>query len=194
MAAFRFLRRLASRLSGWGRSETASAARKVELTWTEPLEGLKALLAGEGAIPCPDSEARVARLEERYSISIPTDFRRYLLHIAPLKDAMDGEITDWWSLDRICNIPGDYRQEVSEPIASEAAAYLFFADYMMWCWAWAVCCSDGPNRGRVALIGADPDGFVADSFTGFVERYLRNPVDMAHTFPPQWHEAGSALH
>jgi hypothetical protein len=55
---------------------------------------------------------------------------------------------------------------------------------MLWCWAWAVCCSEGPNRGRIAVI-SDPSGFVAENFLEFVERYLRDPDEMACAHPPQ---------
>lgn len=63
-------------------------------------------------------------------------------------------------------------------IAAEAHSYLFFADYSIWCWAWAICCGDGPNRGKVALVGGAPDRIVADSFSDFVERYLRDPASV----------------
>ncbi|MFJ5929933.1 hypothetical protein ACIQCS_09515 [Sphingomonas sp. NPDC092440] len=36
------------------------------------------------------------------------------------------------------------------------------------CWAWILCCEEGEDYGRVAVIGAG-DRRVADSFTGFVK-------------------------
>jgi hypothetical protein len=167
----------------------------------DPLDGLRALLAREGGTPSPQAERTVAALEERYGIRIPADFRNYLLHVAPLQDVMDGEMTNWFSLDRVRSIPDELAQFSTTPhapsthpgIAAEESAYLVFADYMIWCWGWAVCCSDGPNRGRVALITGD-DGFVAASFTEFVERYLRDPPAMANTFPPPWREKGATMH
>ena len=85
---------------------------------------------------------------------------------------MDADYGSWWTPARIKNIPDEYEHKISAPdIAAEAKTALFFLDHLMWCWAWAICCGDGPNRGRVFLIGNE-DRFVADSFGEFVQRYI----------------------
>ena len=160
--------------SGWERNSSP-----------EPLKGLADWVAGQGGLRAPAAVAReaVESFESRYAIRIPEDFRLYLLEVAPAEDLWDDAHTIWWPPSRVRNIPDEYEHPIENAaIAAEADAYLFFADYMIWCWAWAVCCSDGPNRGKVACI-ADPEGFVADSFTQFVERYLRDPEAMAKTLP-----------
>lgn len=187
MAAFQSLRRLLSRLFGWERnSEPASEGFRRDFTEAEladPVEALLRWLHG-GSVPeiAKDSEARVAALESRYGLRFPDDFRRYLI-AAPRFETTDDELTTWWTLDRVRSIPDEYEHALAHPaIAAEAGAYIFFADYMIWAWAWAVCCSDGPNRGRIAFIG-DPEGFVAESFSEFAGRYLRDPVGMGNTLP-----------
>jgi len=124
----------------------------------------------------PASEAKVAALEQRYHLTLPDDFRRYLLTACPEgENEWDTENTIWWPLHRIRNVPEEYEHPIQdERIAAAADKYLFFADYMIWCWAWAICCADGPDRGRVALIGGLPDRIVADNFDEFVDRYIRN--------------------
>ena len=88
---------------------------------------------------------------------------------------MDAETTAWWPLQRLKNIPDEYPHTVTDPtIAKNAPRYIFFADYMIWCWAWAIDCGDGKDRGRVAVIGGSPDRFVADSFAEFVDRYVED--------------------
>jgi hypothetical protein len=185
MAPFQFLRRRLSRHFGWGRSSVPKAAppkpafvRRPEEDW---LEAFARWLQSGDAPPRPvDALRSVEQAESRYGLRIPEDFRRYLIDVAPSADMMDDEETNWAGLHRIRSLPEEYEHEIRHPaIAAEAGAYLFFADYMIWCWGWAVCCSDGPNRGRVAVI-SEPEGFVADSFAGFVERYLHDPVEMAH--------------
>lgn len=47
---------------------------------------------------------------------------------------------------------------------------------MIWCWAWAICCSEGPNRGKVAMIGGQPNHFVADSFRDFLAMALADDL------------------
>jgi hypothetical protein len=50
----------------------------------------------------------------------------------------------------------------------------FFADYLIWCWAWAIVCGDDENRGRVVVISGH-DRFVADSFAQFVDLHISDP-------------------
>jgi hypothetical protein len=64
-------------------------------------------------------------------------------------------------------------------VARDASKYLFFADYMIWCWAWAIACGDGEHRGRVAVINGVSDRFVADSFGQFVDRYILDKNSVA---------------
>jgi hypothetical protein len=117
---------------------------------------------------CEDVEA----LERRYSLRLPEDFRSYLLNAAPSTTFMDDIGTQWWALDEIKSISDECPDwppgQVIAEIEQEKDAYLVFADYLIWCYAWAICCSDGPNRGRIALIGGLPDAFVADSFREFL--------------------------
>ncbi|MEI9851687.1 MAG: SMI1/KNR4 family protein [Sphingomonas sp.] len=144
-----------------------------------PAQALRALWADDPDAELPrDPRAGVAALERRYGIAIPEDFRDYLLRACPAEDLWDagsGHDFIWWGLGRIKNIPDEYEQPIRNPeIASEAHRYLFFSDYCIWFWAWAICCSDGPNRGKVAVIG-DSERFVANSFAQFVETYRTRP-------------------
>jgi len=89
---------------------------------------------------------------------------------------MDDLGTQWWSLKEIKPVsiecPDGSPGRATPAIESERDTYLVFSDYLLWCYAWAICCSDGPNRGKVALIGGSPDGFVAPSFGEFVKLEL----------------------
>jgi hypothetical protein len=156
-----------------------------------PLDVLKRRLSpGEGP-PRLDASAQVDRLEERCGARMPEDFRAYLLQVAPATDLMDDQLTLWWGIDHVQNLADelpDLSGIAHAGIRDEGGAYLLFADYMIWAWAWAVCCSWGPNRGRVAIIGGSPDGFVAQSFSEFVSRYLRDPDEMTGAQPPPWRE------
>ena len=122
----------------------------------------------------------VAALEERYGIALPTDFRTYLICGCPQNDpSWDNELTNWWPIDRIKNIPDEYNHDLTSSIIKDVAdKSLFFADFSIWCWAWAICCDEGEHRGKVAVIGAG-DRFVATSFNEFVERYIADPAGFA---------------
>ncbi len=128
----------------------------------------------------------IERLETRYGIRLPPDFREYLLHACP-KDNFAGDwrelathliLADWWPLERIKNLVDEYEHPITDAaIAGDAAAYIFFADYAVWCGAWAINCGDSENRGRVIVISPDTR-IVADSFDEFVDRYIEDPRKM----------------
>ena len=121
-------------------------------------------------------EQRVVSLERRYNISLPDDFRQYLRLSSPVGETMDNELVEWWSFERIRNIPDQYPHELGPQITNDGRQYLFFADYCIWCWGWAISCASDQTRGKVALVaGTTYDKFVADSFTDFVQRYVSNP-------------------
>lgn len=120
------------------------------------------------------SQEAVDRLEQRYGVRFPDDFRDYLLHSCPKDDLGYDEMTTWWPLDRLKNLVEEYEHKVTDPtIVKGAAKYIFFADYSIWCWAWAIDCGDDKNRGRVVVISGR-DRFVADSFAQFVDRYIED--------------------
>ncbi len=114
----------------------------------------------------------VAELERRCRVKLPPDFRAYLFHAAPVEMLYDEHLTGWWPIARVRTVAqeceGWTEDEVGWPPAREADAWLVFADGMIWSWAWAICCSDGPDRGRVAVIGSSADAVVADSLREFI--------------------------
>lgn len=119
----------------------------------------------------------VASLAAHYGVRLPDDFRGYLIHACSTLDDggdMDGFGNAWWGLERIRSLIeecGDSEAEPSLVVAPMQA--LLFADTLVWCTAWGVCCGEGPDFGRVFLVSA-PSRFVADSFTEFVTRYLED--------------------
>ena len=140
-------------------------------------EILTAWWASHGGVPekAQSAEAAVRDLERKYGLALPEDFRDYLLNCAPREIVNDDEFTFWWPPGEIRNIPDEYQQPIRNPrIAAKAPSYLFFADYSIWCCAWAICCEDGPDRGKVMVVG-ETDHFVADSFTAFIQAYVADP-------------------
>lgn len=121
-------------------------------------------------------ESQIAQLEARYEIRLPEEFREYLRHVCPKNDyCMDGNGTDWWAFDRIKSVTDEYEHAIADPVIADlASTSLFFADYYLWCMAWAIVCAPGEHFGRVFVIGTAPDKFVADSFGEFVDKYMQD--------------------
>jgi len=124
-------------------------------------------------------ESDLAALEDRTGLTLPNDFRRYLLEMSPSADNYDDEETNWWPIARLRTIPEEFDDEVhNAEIVASAGSYLFFADFSIWAWAWAISCTKDHNHGRIVRIGGSPtsDIFVAESFDAFVKIYLRDPL------------------
>jgi hypothetical protein len=121
-------------------------------------------------------EQQIVELEKNYRVALPEDFREFLRLSSPVGEGMDTEMVTWWSFGRVKNIPDEYPHALAPIISDEGKKYLFFADYCIWCWAWAISCADDGSRGKVALIaGHTHDRFVANSFSDFVQKYLSDP-------------------
>lgn len=118
------------------------------------------------------TSADIEALEERYSLQLPEDFRSYLMYAAPSTTFMDDIGTQWWAPSEIKSIadecPDGPPGQINPEIEQEKDTYLVFSDYLIWCYAWAICCSNGSNRGKIALIGGLPDTFIADNFRDFL--------------------------
>lgn len=131
----------------------------------------------------PTPIAEIVTLELRYGFSLPQAFRDYLIVGTPAAYHLDSDsLFAWWPVAEMCSLPDGYEHPLENPeILAEADRYLLFADYLMWCWGYAICCSDGPNRGRVAMIaGVDGDPFIAESFTAFVQMHNTDPDSLMH--------------
>jgi hypothetical protein len=120
----------------------------------------------------PTPAERISKLEQKYKLRLPDDFRTFLLKACPMEEFFDAENSTWWEFDRIRSIPDEYQHIVrNQIIGPHSHKYLFFADHSIWCWAWAISCTEDADFGKVAIIGGNPDHFVANSFSDFVDAY-----------------------
>jgi len=135
---------------------------------------------GEMPPAAETGEATARKIEQRYGITLPDDFRAYVARTAPNEDFWDDGDGIWWNPARIKNIPEEYEHPLTNPdIAQRAGSYLFFADFMIWCWAWAICCDDSADRGKVAVITGAGDRIVANTFTDFVKAYIADSLSVS---------------
>ena len=115
----------------------------------------------------------IQTIEQRYFVTLPDDFRAYLLETAPADDFWDVETVTWWSPSNLKNIPDETTHPIRNlSVEKRAQTYLFFADYLIGSSAWAICCDQGSDRGKIVSIDGGRDAFVAPSFTAFLGAYL----------------------
>lgn len=122
--------------------------------------------------PAPDGT--IDALCRRYDLSLPVDFRAYLSFSSPKWENWDDNMGNWWPVERIRNAPDEYSHRLDPPLPNEGRKCLFFLDYCIWCWAWAISCEEGASFGNVFLIGGPGASAVANSFTEFVDLYITN--------------------
>ncbi|CAM3098253.1 MULTISPECIES: SMI1/KNR4 family protein [Sphingomonas] len=128
--------------------------------------------------PAHDEDG-ITALEMRYGIRLPPEFRAYLSIAAPRHQFMDNETISWWSVRDIKSLAEECASWEpgwgGDAVEAEQHGYLVFADYLIWCWAWAICCVEGPHYGRIAVIrGSPPDTFVADDLSAFIGMALHD--------------------
>jgi hypothetical protein len=110
-------------------------------------------------------------------MTLPQSFRDYL-RLANGMDAtglhdQDDHGFSFWSIDRLRTVPEECRlRGIASPAIAEAGAFLVFADYMQWSWAYAL--KMGANDNQVLQIGVREPRVVAKSFEAFVDLYLRD--------------------
>lgn len=127
----------------------------------------------------PALETDITTLENQYDIKFPPDFRVYLLNACPKKSTSDVNMTEWWTTKRIKNIPNEIEGDVSikDPTIDPAKCF-FFADYLVWAWAWAVCCQPGSRYGSIVQVGSEKNCIIANNFSEFVDLYVQEVPDL----------------
>ena len=175
---------IADRLSKWkaGRRERREVAERIasnddrrrELLADPDLTPLERLLRWWDEPASPGvADARLSELERRYDVRLPEGFRAYLKAAMPSGNTWDDEGTRWWPLDEIKSVRDECGIQTGYSPAMGDDRRLIFADFLIWCHAWAVDCSEGPDRGKVRII-TGTDRYVADSFDDFIDRYMRD--------------------
>jgi hypothetical protein len=126
------------------------------------------------------SETDLASFERKYKISLPQDFRDYLLTV-------NGFDSEHWTTDEnvIAFLSLNEMQPLSEWWSAEIAdsdSYFVFADHSMSVHVYAIHLSSGlADRNLVVVVYDNEPVNVASSFSEFVEGYLAN--DDAVLFP-----------
>ena len=123
-------------------------------------------------------EAMIHVLEDLYKVQLPDDFKTYLIEASPAVASDDKNNFVFWAPEKIASVKDIWGDDFPEKLNHiNTNDCLLFADYLDWCgYAYAICCSQGPDRGKVALIGTDniQDHWIANSFYSFISMVVEN--------------------
>lgn len=154
----------------------ACAARRTEALANPALSPLQRLVHWWGDDATSGATgADVDALEARYGIRVPGDFRAYLIATMPKGNEWDSEGTNWWPLADLKSARDECAGWEGGTGLQDDDKVIVFADYLIWCFAWAIDCSEGINRGKVIVLTGTTNPRVAENFDDFLDRYVRDP-------------------
>lgn len=153
-------------------------------TWTgEPLDPFDRLerhwyrgpARDDGGRPKRPTEFELAQFEARHSVTLPADFREYLLKLNGVEE--DPDLFRFWPLQELRPV------DVPNFTVRERNKFFFFADYLIESHYYAIYLGDDPQLQNWVVIPCMPkQPFVATTFTGFIELYLQDaPAIFGHS-------------
>lgn len=121
------------------------------------------------------SKEKLTAFESRYRVSLPADLRDYFLTVDGMADGFtDNALIRFWSLSEVKPIPEE-APSFSDPSYVEDAESLFvFADYSIWCHAYAIRLSLTGDSNPIFVIGDETPLRMFGSFSELVSTYLTN--------------------
>ena len=138
----------------------------------------------DGATPEPGAGAvEMAAFEARYGVRLTADVRAFFGALNGTGELIDEEFVSWWPLERVRPIAEELAtQAAPTPIARE---YFCFADYGVWCNAYAFRLTGDPDQPApvVSVSGMDHLIPAAPSFRDFLATYLVDPFAVLHHGP-----------
>ncbi|MDB4908080.1 MAG: Cell wall assembly/cell proliferation coordinating protein [Gemmatimonadetes bacterium] len=157
---------------------------------TELLSALGAYWRSKGAEPAGGaSPAEIAAFERDRGVRLPADVRDYFATLNGIQDASwDDEFIAFWPLHRVRSVAAELGHQ--EAVPARAAEFFCFADYSIWCNAYAVRLStDGAAPTEVVAVYSGHDLVpAASSLSAFLRHYLND--DRLNVLHPPWEKDG----
>jgi hypothetical protein len=124
---------------------------------------------------------KIQEFEKRNSVSLPDDFRHYLLRVNGMYPQASQD-TDrrgfcFWPLQRVVSVVNEFENNPAhknDRIDASLENYFVFADYLQWSWAYAIQLRLGSGLARDIVKVDEPSRsiVIASSFAEFLELYL----------------------
>lgn len=125
-------------------------------------------------VPPGATSEELNAFERRHGVALPPAMRDYF-QIANGNRDMGTDFFRFWTLQEVKLVS----EELTDPIHTDRNDYpqcFIFADYLLWCWAYAVCLSNDANADEpVYIIGGTDKIVIAATFLEFMQKYAANP-------------------
>jgi hypothetical protein len=131
------------------------------------------------------SESDLNNFESKYSVSLPTDLRDYFVCVNGMSpDVSDEALIRFWMLDEIKPISEGAPEYADQSYIQDPDSVFLFADYCIWSHAYAIRLSSEKKQqpNTIFIIGYPPSIPIADSFSEFVDIYLKNKAQLVSGF------------
>jgi hypothetical protein len=138
---------------------------RLERYWSTPGRG-EANRSGKNV-----TEEEIKAFEARKQVRLPADLRAFFLCLNGTDGNGDYQLFRFLAFDEFEAV------ESWKPRLIDAESYFDFADFMIDCYRYAIYLGNEPTwQNRVILTGYPGNPVVAQSFTEFLELYLRDDI------------------
>jgi hypothetical protein len=130
--------------------------------------------SGDVTLKGSATPGQIAFFEDSNKIQLPQDFREYLRLMDGFdqdKNYQDARGFNFWPLTKLAPVA---RYDGHRYSFANDDSYFLFCDYLDFSWAYAVCLRPGKNDVVLVGTGNGVPKQVADSFTEFVDEYIRD--------------------
>lgn len=126
------------------------------------------------AVNDPVSQAVLDRFEENHHLSLPGDFKEYLLTVNGMVDGQtDAELISFLSLEAI-------DQDAEHNVLAGDHVEITIAEYSIYAHYYVMRVSRGGDRAAVFATDGEHRKQIAPSFREFVSQYLASPDKVAY--------------
>ena len=150
-----------------------SLAERIELYWLKQNLRLRQGVLIE----------QIMDFEAKYGVRLPDDMREYFSVVNGMDQSehwmADDNFISFWALDEVKPLA----EEMPECVCESADSYFVFADYSIFAYAYAIRLSAAGNESHPVIVTYDRPVVIANSFTDFMEQYLRGNKNILFPAP-----------
>jgi len=124
------------------------------------------------------SGQEIAAFESEHHVTVPNDLRNFLMEFDGTRDMAGNDYFRFLPLQEFTSSDKTTAMAFGEAFTTSYPhvpnGFFVFADYLQWCYGYAIQLAKDAPQNMVVLIGGLTCPVVANSFSEFIELYLRD--------------------